>query len=146
MLPDPTAPASLLAVLEFVRGCFTTPTFRTFAAPVTGLITQTGRCTVTGILAGAGLTRTWSHDRAHAFFARAPWKPDLLGIALSHLIVRRLLPEDGVLTVAVDDTLFKRRGKKVFRAAWQHDGAAGSNAHDPPHPPAPLLCAAPVGP
>ncbi|MEV6956655.1 transposase [Streptomyces sp. NPDC051183] len=29
-----------------------------------------------------------------------------------------------MLTVAVDDTLFKRRGKKVFGAAWQHDGAA----------------------
>ncbi|MET8535086.1 transposase [Streptomyces sp. NPDC005065] len=26
--------------------------------------------------------------------------------------------------MAVDDTLFKRRGKKVFGAAWQHDGAA----------------------
>ncbi len=24
----------------------------------------------------------------------------------------------------MDDTLFKRRGKKVFGAAWQHDGAA----------------------
>jgi hypothetical protein len=38
--------------------------------------------------------------------------------------VRRLLPAGAVLTVAVDDTLFKRRGKKVFGAAWQHDGAA----------------------
>jgi SRSO17 transposase len=124
MLPDPTVPASLLAVLELVGGSFTTPTFRTFTALVTGLIAQTGRSTVTGMLSGAGLTRLWSHDRAHAFFSRARWNPDLLGISLSHLIVRRLLPEDAVLTVAVDDTLFKRRGKKVFGAAWQHDGAA----------------------
>lgn len=36
MLPDPTGPASLLAVLELVRGCFSGPTFRTFAALVTG--------------------------------------------------------------------------------------------------------------
>jgi hypothetical protein len=124
MLPDPTVPASLLAVLELLRGNFTKPTFRTFAALVTGLIAQTGRCTVTGMLTGAELTRTWSHDRAHAFFSRAVWNPDILGISLSHLIVRRLLPEDAPLTVAVDDTLFKRRGKKVFGAAWQHDGAA----------------------
>ncbi|MDJ0347641.1 transposase [Streptomyces sp. H10-C2] len=124
MLPDPTVPASLLAVLGLLRGCFTAPTFTTFAALVTGLVAQTGRGTVTGMLAGAGLTRSWSHDRAHAFFSRARWSPDLLGIALSHLVVRRLLPEGSVLTVAVDDTLFKRRGKKVFGAAWQHDGAA----------------------
>jgi hypothetical protein len=124
MLLDPTVPASLLNVLEMVRGCFTAPTFRTFAALITGLIAQTGRSTVTGMLLGAGLTRTWSHDRAHAFFSRARWSPNILGISLSHMIVRRLLPEGAVLTVAVDDTLFKRHGKKVHGAAWQHDGAA----------------------
>jgi hypothetical protein len=70
------------------------------------------------------LTRTWSHDRAHAFFSRASWNPDLLGISLSHLIMRQLRPKSAVLTAAVDDTLSKRRGKKVFGAAWQHDGAA----------------------
>ncbi|MBD0694128.1 hypothetical protein [Streptomyces sp. CBMA123] len=56
MLPDPTVPASLLAVLQLLRGCFTTPTFTTFAALVTGLIAQTRKCTVTGMLAGAGLS------------------------------------------------------------------------------------------
>jgi DDE superfamily endonuclease len=35
-----------------------------------------------------------------------------------------LLPAESPLTVAVDDTLFKRSGKKVFGAAWHHDGAA----------------------
>ncbi|MFD9286298.1 hypothetical protein ACFWD7_55915 [Streptomyces mirabilis] len=43
MLPDPTVPASLLAVLELLRGCFTAPTFTTFSSLVTGLIAQTGR-------------------------------------------------------------------------------------------------------
>jgi hypothetical protein len=124
MLPDPTVPASLLAVLEFARGNFTAPSFRTFAALVTGLVAQTGRGTVTGMLSGAGLTRLWPHDRAHSFFSRAVWNPEILGISLSHLVVHRLLPEGAVLTAAVDDTLFKRRGKKVFGAAWQHDGAA----------------------
>jgi hypothetical protein len=53
-----------------------------------------------------------------------PADADILNISLSHLIVRQLLAEGAVLTVAVDDTLFKRRGKEVFGAAWQHDGAA----------------------
>jgi hypothetical protein len=38
--------------------------------------------------------------------------------ALSHLLVRALLPEGVALTAAVDDTLFKRYGKKVFGAGW----------------------------
>jgi len=43
---------------------------------------------------------------------------------LADLIVARLLPTDSALTIAVDDTLFKRSGKKVFGVAWHHDGAA----------------------
>jgi DDE superfamily endonuclease len=43
---------------------------------------------------------------------------------LADLIVARLLPADSALTIAVDDTLFKRSGKKVFGVAWHHDGAA----------------------
>jgi hypothetical protein len=124
MLPDPTLPASLAAVLQNLRWVFTAPSFATFAALATGLIANTGKGTVTGMLTGAGLARTWSHDRAHAFFARAAWSPDTLGMYLARLIVRTLLPDGAALTVAIDDTLFKKRGKKVFGAGWQHDGAA----------------------
>ncbi|MBV9024303.1 MAG: transposase, partial [Streptomycetaceae bacterium] len=124
MLPPLTVPPSLLGLLQVARPCFTAPSFRTFAALVTGLIVQTRRRTVVGMLLGAGLTRAWPHDRAHYFFARARWSADQLGLALAHLIVDRLLPEEAALQVAVDDTLFKRRGKKVYGAAWQHDGSA----------------------
>src|SRR4030095_9031724 len=34
------------------------------------------------------------------------------------------LPAQSPLTAAVDATLFKRSGKKVFGTAWHHDGAA----------------------
>jgi len=57
-------------------------------------------------------------------FANARWSSDALGLALADLIVTRLLPMDSALTIAVDDTLFKRSGKKVFGVAWHHDGAA----------------------
>ncbi|MET7665983.1 transposase [Streptomyces sp. NPDC005463] len=70
------------------------------------------------------MARAWPHDRAHASFSRTRWNVDNLGIVLAHLIVRTLLPQGAAITVAVDDTLFKRSGKKVFGAAWQHDGAA----------------------
>lgn len=124
MLLSPTLPVSLLQVLENLRGAFTAPSFATFTALATGLIANTGSGTVTGMLTCAGLARSWPHDRAHSFFSRAAWSADTLGLYLSRLIVRTLLPDGAALTVAVDDTLFKRRGKKVFGAAWQHDGAA----------------------
>jgi hypothetical protein len=45
-------------------------------------------------------------------------------LALARAVVVRFVPEDGALTIAVDDSLFHRCGKKVFGAAWQHDGSA----------------------
>jgi hypothetical protein len=124
MLPDVTLPASLTALLTVFEPCFTAPTFRTFCALACGFWTQTGRRTVCGMLTGAGLSRTWAHHRAHYFFARARWNPDDLAVALARLAVSLLVSDGDPVTVAIDDTLFRRTGKKVWAASWFHDGSA----------------------
>jgi DDE superfamily endonuclease len=124
MLPGATVPRSLADLLAVFRPCFTAPTFHTFVGLVVGLIAHTRRRTVCGMLIGAGLDRVWHHSRAHRLFSNARWSGDALGLALADLIVTHLLPAGSPLTVAVDDTLFKRSGKKVFGVAWHHDGAA----------------------
>jgi hypothetical protein len=124
MLPDGTVPRSLADVLCVFRPCFTAPTFRTFSGLVVGLIASTRRRAVCGMLIGAGLEQVWHHSRAHRLFAAARWSTDAVGLALADLIVARVLPAGAPLTIAVDDTLFKRSGKKVFGVAWHHDGAA----------------------
>ena len=75
------------------------------------------------MLTGAGLSRAWPHDRAHYFFARARWQPGDLGLTLARLAVTLLVPAGEPVTVAIDDTLFRRRGKKVWAAGWFHDGS-----------------------
>jgi DDE superfamily endonuclease len=124
MLPRATIPRSLRSLLEEFRPCFTAPTFATFCGLVTGLIAQTRRRTVCGMLLGAGLERAWHHARAHRFFAAARWSPDRVGLILCDQIIKLLLAADAPITLAVDDTLFKRAGKKVHGAFWHHDGAA----------------------
>src|SRR3954454_4855743 len=124
MPPGLTAPCSLAGLLAEFRPCFTAPTFHTFIGLVVGLIGQTRRRTVCGMLTGAGLEQVWHHSRAHRLFTTARWSADALGLVLADLIVTHLLPAGSPLTVAVDDTLFKRSGKKVFGVAWHHDGAA----------------------
>jgi SRSO17 transposase len=126
MPPGPTAPRSLAGLLAAFRPCFTAPTFQTFIGLVVGLIGQTRRRTVCGMLTGAGLDRVWHHSRAHRLFTHARWSADALGLALADLIVTHLLPAGSPLTVAVDDTLFKRSGKKVFGVAWHHDGSCSA--------------------
>lgn len=124
MLPVPTVPASLAALLEVFRPCLTAPSYRTFCQLVCGLIAGSGKRTVTGMLSGAGLARLWHHSRAHHLFAYARWSPDQLGLELAKLIVARLVPAGAPITLVVDDTLFRRRGRRVHAALWTHDGSA----------------------
>jgi hypothetical protein len=128
MLPELTVPASLMLLLGALRPCFTRPSFRTFCGLAAGLAGQVQRRTVCGMLLGAGLARCWPHDRAHYFFARARWDLDQLGLAVAQLAVMLLVPPGEAITVAVDDSLFRRSGRSVHGARWQHDGSAPSRA------------------
>jgi hypothetical protein len=124
MPPDLTLPASLMTLLACFQPLFTAPSFRTFNALAAGFLAQTGRRTVCGMLTGAGLSRAWPHDRAHRFFSRARWSAEALGLALARLIVALLVPAGEPVTVAIDDTLFKRTGPKVHAIGWFRDGSA----------------------
>ncbi|MGH3936793.1 MAG: transposase [Pseudonocardiaceae bacterium] len=69
------------------------------------------------MLTGAGLARIWQHCRAHRFFSAARWCPRQVGLVLAGLVVAHLLPAGAPITVAVDDTLFRRRGKRCTGSA-----------------------------
>ena len=117
-------PGSLATLLGEFRGCFSAWTFPVFCALACGLVSQTAGRTVCGMLVGAGLSQTWSHHRAHRFFSHARWSIEHVSAVLTRLVVRLLLAADTAVTVAIDDTLFHRRGPKVHAASWFHDGSA----------------------
>lgn len=123
MLPGFTVPASLTVLLQACRSCFSVRSYPLFTLLTVGMIAQTGPCTVTGILLGSGLSTVVSHDRVHRFFNTSRWSSDRLGLAIARLIADRLLEPGAALTVALDDTLFKRRGKNVHGAFWSHDAS-----------------------
>ncbi len=116
MIPDAAVPvpASLMTLLAAFSPLFTAPSFRTFSMLACGFLAQSGKRTVCGMLTGAGLSRLWPHDRAHCFFSRARWNPDDLGIAAAKLVITLLVPDGEPVEVLIDDTLFRRRGKRVF--------------------------------
>jgi hypothetical protein len=115
MLPDAAlpVPASLMTLLAAFSALFTARSFRTFCGLACGFLAQGGKRTVCGMLAGAGLSRLWSHDRAHSFFSRARWNPDDLGLCAARLVISLLVPDGETVEVLIDDTLFRRRGKRV---------------------------------
>jgi hypothetical protein len=118
----------LSRVLTGFRPCFTARTFDTFTALVAGLLAAPVSRTVCGMLTGAGLARMWHHCRAHRFFSAAKWCPEQVGLLLAEQIVTYPLLPGGPITLAVDDTLFRRRGKKVHGVGWFHDGSAAGRA------------------
>ena len=128
MLPDLNLPVSLAGLLLMLRPVFTGPSFRTFCGLAAGLAGQVRRRTVCGMLLGAGLGRCWPHDRAHYFFARAAWDLDELGVAVAKVVVALLVPPGQPVAVAVDDSVFRRSGRKVYGAAWQHDGSSAARS------------------
>ena len=125
MLPGLRLPSSWLEVLEPLRPLFARcSTFTLFVLLATGLVARTSRRTVVGMLAGAGMAAVVSFHSACRFFSAHRWEPDRLGLAVARLVVHRLLEAGAPITVAVDDTLLRRWGKKVHHAFWTHDGAA----------------------
>jgi hypothetical protein len=126
MLPGLTLPASLAGLLWALRPCFTAPSFVTFCGLAAGLAGQVRRRTVCGMLLGAHLAGAWPHDRAHRFFARARWEIDELGVSVARLAVRVLVPAGEAIIVAVDDSVFRRSGRKVHGARWQYDGSSAA--------------------
>lgn len=124
-------PSSLTSLLSLFRPCFTAPSFETFCTLAVGCLTRVRERTVTGMLIAAGLAREWHHSRAHRFFSRARWSVDRIGLVILGQIVEHLLEADGPLVVAIDDTLLKRWGPKVFARQLHYDGssqAAGPKA------------------
>ena len=77
MSPDAAlpVPASLMTLLAVFSPLFTAPSFRTFTGLACGFLAQSGKPTVCAMLTGAGLSRLWSHDRAHYFLLPCPLEP-----------------------------------------------------------------------
>ena len=123
MLRVDRLPGSLLELLEEFRPCFTAPTFTTFALLAAGLIARPAGRTVCGMLGGAGLTRVWHHSRAHRFFAAARWNADAVGLVVLRLVTGWLIPAGAPVVIAVDDTMFRRTGRRVYAAYWGYDGS-----------------------
>ena len=110
---SPTLPESWRALLDAFRPAFRrSRTFALFALLATGLVTQTTRRTVVGMLAGAGMAAVVSFHAVCRFFSHHAFDIDRLGLTLARLIVSRLLAADAVIDVVVDATLFRRWGRR----------------------------------
>jgi hypothetical protein len=60
----------------------------------------------------------WS--RFHRFFSHNAWSLDALSMTIASLLIDAFVP-DGVIVLALDDTLCRKRGLNLFGAGMHHD-------------------------
>lgn len=104
---------TLAELLEVVRPAFTRPSFERFAALMTGWLLAERPGPITNALIGADLARGAHHAAFHSFFARGTWNVDDVGTLLLRWIATHCAV-GGALQLAIDDTVVKKKGPKVF--------------------------------
>lgn len=86
-----------------------------------------GRHTIAGTLTTCGRQDVdWSS--AYRLFERERIDEQILFQSIRHGLVS-MLPSDAPITVAMDDTLLPKRGRRVANAAWHHDPQGPPFAH-----------------
>ena len=118
---------SFVTLLQEFRCVFTQPTYATFVALMTGWILSFRRRYVTELILASDCTRRGHHSRYHRFFSHAAWSLDLLSWVLARLLVAVFAPT-GLLELAVDDTLCRKRGLTVYGTGMHHDPLISSRA------------------
>ena len=119
--------SSFLVLLSEFRCVFTQPSFQIFLCLMTGWILSPRRRFVTELIWSSGSTHRGHHSRYHNFFAKSVWELDTLSRVLAQLLVAVFAPT-GIIELAVDDTLCRKRGLTVYGTGMHHDPLISSRA------------------
>jgi len=108
---------SFVDLVQPLAAVMTAPSFNNFLTLLTGWV-YARRRTVTGMIVAADAIDAKHHSAFHRLFAGAVWSLDALGLAVFGLIEPLL---GGVVMLGLDDTLARKRGRKVFGVGMHHD-------------------------
>lgn len=110
--------SSFVDIVQQVSFVMTAPTFSSFVIVLTGWVFARRRV-VTRMIEAADAVGTKHHSAFHRVFSAARWSLDDLGLAVFDLITPWV--PDGPAPLAIDDTLARKRGLKVFGVGMHHD-------------------------
>ena len=107
-------------LVGLATGCFSAPSFAVFLTILTGWVLAPGRRTVTAMIAAADPEGGPAHDAYHRFFRTGRWSLEALWKALVVHVVAVLGPH-GTVILDLDDTLYKKSGRKISGAGVFRD-------------------------
>ena len=107
-----TLPTQMIQVLAPFAPLFSERVFQHVQLLLAGAILAPGKRTVASALRAVGLENERQFCRYHRLLSRAVWSSREVSSVLLGLLVEAFVPE-GPLVLGIDETLERRRGKKI---------------------------------
>jgi hypothetical protein len=123
-----TLPAEMIRVLTLFAPLFSRNVWQHVQVLVAGAILAPGKRTVASALRAVGLEEERCFCRYHRVLSRATWSSREASRLLLGLLVKAFVPE-GPLVLGVDETLERRRGKKVAAKGIYRDPVRSTHQH-----------------
>ena len=117
----------IISALTAFAPLFTRPTWKNINTLLIGAILCRGARRITSILRVMGLSEIKNFSKYHRVLSRTQWNSLIASQILFGLLVN-LLPESWPIIVAVDETLERRRGKKIKAKGAYRDAVASSQS------------------
>jgi DDE superfamily endonuclease len=124
----PTLPRDMLLLLAPFAPLFSRRVWRRALVLLAGALLAPGRRTVTAALRVMGLAQDRRFERYHRVLSRARWSGLAVGRVLLGLLVAAFVPA-GPLVLGVDETLERRRGKRIAAKGIYRDAVRSSHGH-----------------
>jgi DDE superfamily endonuclease len=118
---------SFMVLLQEFHYVFTGPSFQTFLALMSGWCLSFRHRFITELIQASGSTHQGHHSRYHRFFSDASWRVDFLFWMLAEVLIRTFA-STGLIEVAGDDTLCRKRGLTIYGTGMHHDPLLSSRA------------------
>jgi DDE superfamily endonuclease len=118
---------AFVVLLQEFAPVFTKPSFQTFQALLTGWCLSFRHRFVTELILSSGSTHQGHHSCYHRFFSQASWDLDTLWYFLARLLIATFAAT-GLIEVAGDDTLCRKRGLTIYGTGMHHDPLLSSRA------------------
>ncbi len=124
----PTLPAELLNLIVVFAPLFSKPVFQHAQLLVLGALLARGQRTVTACLRVVGLAAEKHFQNYHRVLNRARWNALSASRILLGLLVA-LLPTGSAIVLGADDTIERRRGRRIKRVGCYRDPVRSSRKH-----------------
>ncbi len=124
----PTLPVELLNVIVMFLPLFSKPVWAHVRVLIAGAILAPGKRTVTAALRVMGLSQEKNFQTYHRVLNRAAWSALAAARLLRQLLVAVFVPA-GQVVCGLDDTIERRRGKKIKAKGIYRDPVRSSHSH-----------------